>query len=57
MASDNNGSGEGWRIDNVTITWCHQGQPCTPIPRPTPPPRVPDGGRVRVRGAAARTPQ
>ena len=39
MASDNTGSGQGWRIDTVTITWCHQGQPCTPIPRPTPAPR------------------
>jgi hypothetical protein len=36
MASDNSGSGEGWRIDKVTISWCYQGQPCTPIPRPTP---------------------
>jgi hypothetical protein len=39
MASDTSGSGEGWRVDTVTITWCHQGQPCTPIPRPTPPAR------------------
>jgi hypothetical protein len=39
MASDNGGFGEGWRVDKVTITWCHQGQPCTPIPRPMPPPR------------------
>jgi hypothetical protein len=39
MASDTSGSGEGWRVDRVTITWCHQGQPCTPIPRPTPAPR------------------
>ena len=39
MASDNIGSGEGWRVDTVIITWCHQGQPCTPIPRPTPAPR------------------
>lgn len=39
MASDNSGSGEGWRVDTVTITWCYQPQPCTPIPRPTPAPR------------------
>jgi hypothetical protein len=39
MASDNTGSGEGWRIDRVTITWCQRGQPCTPGPRPTPAPR------------------
>ena len=39
MASDNTGSGQGWRIDTVTITWCQHGPPCTPIPRPTPAPR------------------
>jgi hypothetical protein len=39
MASDNTGSGEGWRIDTVIITWCHQPGPCTPVPRPTPHPR------------------
>jgi hypothetical protein len=38
MASDNTGSGEGWRVDTVEITWC-QGPPCTPRPRPTPAPR------------------
>ena len=34
MASDNSGSGEGWRVDTVNITWCK------PIPSdagPTPP--------------------
>ena len=36
MASDNGGSGEGWRIDKVTISWCHQIGPCTPPPRPEP---------------------
>lgn len=36
MASDNSGSGEGWRVDTVSISWCFHGQPCTPIPRPTP---------------------
>jgi hypothetical protein len=35
MASDNSGSGEGWRVDTVTITWC-SGPPCTPKPLPTP---------------------
>jgi hypothetical protein len=39
MASDNAGASQGWRIDTVSITWCHQAQPCTPIPRPTPAPR------------------
>ena len=36
MASDNTGSGEGWRVDTVIISWCWMGQPCTPMPRPTP---------------------
>lgn len=35
MASDNSGSGEGWRVDSVRISWCH-GPPCTPKPLPTP---------------------
>lgn len=35
MASDTSGSGEGWRVDTVRITWCH-GPPCTPKPLPTP---------------------
>jgi hypothetical protein len=48
MASDNSGSGEGWRIDNITVTECHfNGPPSptpprlspTPRPRPTPQPR------------------
>jgi len=41
MASDNSGSGEGWRVDTVTITLCAPGpcQPPTPPPRPTPAPR------------------
>jgi hypothetical protein len=41
MASDNSGSGEGWRVDTVHITWCQDvgcPQP-TPPPRPTPAPR------------------
>jgi hypothetical protein len=38
MASDTSGSGEGWRVDTVTIKWC-QGPPCTPPPRITPHPR------------------
>jgi hypothetical protein len=38
MASDTSGSGEGWRVDTVEITWC-QGIPCNPRPRPTPAPR------------------
>ncbi len=41
MASDNSGSGEGWRVDTVTISLCAPGpcQPPTPPPRPTPAPR------------------
>jgi hypothetical protein len=38
MASDNSGSGEGWRVDTLSITWCHTMGPCT-SPRPTPAPR------------------
>jgi hypothetical protein len=34
MASDNSGSGEGWRVDTVTVSW--YGPPCTPKPLPTP---------------------
>jgi subtilisin family serine protease len=29
MASDISGSGEGWRVDTVNVSWC-QGPPCTP---------------------------
>ena len=41
MASDNSGSGEGWRVDTVAITFCEPlpCQPPTPPPRPTPVPR------------------
>jgi len=41
MASDNIGSGEGWRIDTFSITWCAPVPGCspTPQPRPTPAPR------------------
>ena len=41
MASDNGGSGEGWRVDTVVITLCEP-VPCispTPRPRPTLVPR------------------
>ena len=41
MASDNSGSGEGWRVDTVNITHCVPVPGCspTPPPRPTPAPR------------------
>jgi len=41
MASDNSGSGEGWRVDTIAITLCAPVPDCspTPQPRPTPPPR------------------
>jgi hypothetical protein len=41
MVSDNSGSGEGWRVDTISITWCElvPCQPPTPRPRPTPAPR------------------
>ena len=41
MASDNSGSGEGWRVDTVAISLCEP-VPCpppTPKPHPTPAPR------------------
>jgi hypothetical protein len=39
MASDTSGSGEGWRVDTIRITWCGGvGTPC-PDRRPTPAPR------------------
>jgi len=38
MASDTTGSGEGWRVDTVTISRC-LALGCTPIPSPTPRPR------------------
>ena len=39
MASDNNGSWDGWRVDTVNISWCAP-VPCqTPTPRPRPIPR------------------
>ena len=40
MASDSTGSGEGWRVDAVNVTWCHgEGTPC-PTPTPSPAPTV-----------------
>lgn len=42
MASDNSGSGEGWRVDNITGSYCHftglpsPTPPSTPTPTPTP---------------------
>lgn len=39
MASDTSGSGEGWRVDTVTISWCPVFPLCTPKPLPTPRPR------------------
>jgi hypothetical protein len=38
MASDNSGSGEGWRIDTIDVTWCQGGPSCTPSPPPSPTP-------------------
>jgi hypothetical protein len=49
MASDSTGSGEGWRVDTVSVTWCHgQGTPCPPpTPTPTATPRSTPLPRVR----------
>jgi hypothetical protein len=50
MASDNSGSGEGWRVDTVNMTWCKPipsdgdaTPPCGPTPTPpiTPTPTPP----------------
>jgi hypothetical protein len=47
MASDNSGSGEGWRVDTVGVTWCKPipsddgpTPPCGPTPPITPTPTV-----------------
>jgi hypothetical protein len=56
MASDNIGSGAGWRVDTVTITWCHQIGPCTPAPRPTPRPRPSPSAPPSPHGTPAFTP-
>jgi hypothetical protein len=47
MASDNRGSGEGWRVDTVGVTWCKPipsdggpTPPCGPTPPITPTPTV-----------------
>jgi hypothetical protein len=39
MASDDSGSGEGWRIDTVNVRGCAPAPCNTPLPRPTPAPR------------------
>jgi hypothetical protein len=39
MASDNSGSGEGWRIDTLNVSGCAPAPCQTPLPRPTPAPR------------------
>ena len=41
LATDNSGSGEGWRVDTVSFSWCEPRPGChsTPRPRPTPHPR------------------
>ncbi len=41
MASDNSGSGEGWRVDTIDVTHCVPVPGCSPTPRPrvTPAPR------------------
>jgi hypothetical protein len=41
MASDNSGSGEGWRVDTVNIVHCEPVPGCSSTPRPhvTPAPR------------------
>lgn len=36
MASDNTGSGEGWRVDTMHVTWCRNVGCPQPTPRPFP---------------------
>ena len=56
MASDNSGSGEGWRIDTIEISSCGGGTPC-PQPRPTPAPRpVPHTPTPTATGTPSPTP-
>ena len=31
MASDSTGSGEGWRVDSFTITWCQRTRDALPL--------------------------
>jgi hypothetical protein len=57
MASDNSGSGEGWRVDTISITWCRTAGPCTPVPRLTPAPRpVPHTPTPTATGTPSPTP-
>jgi hypothetical protein len=59
MASDNKGSGEGWRVDTVTVFGCH-GPPCTATPTApptaTPTPSVTPTPPVTVTPTATVTP-
>jgi hypothetical protein len=55
MASDNGSAGEGWRVDTMSVTWCHV-VPCTPIPRPTPAPRPVPSGSPNPHATPAFTP-
>ena len=38
LATDNSGSGEGWRVDTVSFSWCEPRPGCSPTPRPRPTP-------------------
>ena len=42
MATDNSGSGDGWRVDTVSFSWCEPRPGCSPSPPPSPrPPPTP----------------
>ena len=58
MASDNSGSGEGWRIDTVNVSWCEPVPGCSPTPRPrvTPAPRPVPSAPPSPHGTPAFTP-
>ena len=58
MGSDNSGSGEGWRVDTVDISWCEPVPGCSPTPRPrvTPAPRPVPSAPPSPHGTPAFTP-
>ncbi len=58
MASDSSGSGEGWRVDTINISWCEPRPGCTPSPppRPTPAPRPVPSAPPSPHGTPAFTP-
>jgi len=58
MATDNSGSGDGWRVDTVSFSWCEPRPGCPPTPRPhiTPAPRPVPSARPSPHATPAFTP-